>query len=78
MFLHSSQQLKTYLRHSKVTMKDGALRVDVQCTLEVVFGQFELLLSKVLFCFAVRDNERKKERGGDWGERCSACECSFS
>lgn len=40
---------RTYLRHSEVTMKDGALRINVQRTLEVILGQLELLLSKVLF-----------------------------
>lgn len=30
-------------------MKDGALRINVQRTLEVILGQLELLLSKVLF-----------------------------
>jgi hypothetical protein len=48
-------------------MKDGTLRIDVQCTLEVIFSQFELLLSKVLLCFAVSDNEREKDSDDDWG-----------
>ena len=30
-------------------MKDGALRINVQGTLEVILGQLKLLLSKVLF-----------------------------
>lgn len=42
-------------------MKDGALRVDTQCTLEVIFGQFELLLSKVLFCLPLEiSNGRRR------------------
>jgi hypothetical protein len=60
MLLHFSWLTQTYLRHSKVTVKDRALRIDVQCTLEVIFGQFELLLSKVLS----RHSIQRKGGGG--------------
>jgi hypothetical protein len=55
--LHS-RGLQTHLRHSEVTMKDGALRINVQGTLEVILGQLELLLSKVLW-FEITKGKRR-------------------